>query len=261
MDDTKVGGSVLQTDSVERQPMLADSPVLSRYVNGGFVHVDGWGVDAELIDIFRQIDAFQASQGVAGSLCEIGVHHGRTLILLALMRKPGERVVGIDLFESAQDQNLDASGSGSMQAVRVNLATHAPDIEVDLITANSFDLTPDDREMLRGARMFHIDGGHFMEVVLNDLALAQQMLGAGGVIVIDDYWHSGFPEVHEAVQRYFSTATALKAVPFMTGKNKLFLAHSSHRDRIAAHFRGVLPLDRCKTIRLLGHDAICCDPH
>jgi Methyltransferase domain len=237
------------------------STQLDTYRASGFRNVDGWGIDEDLFDFFVMFDEFQRGHGITGSLCEIGVHHGRTFILLALLQERGERVVGIDLFESGQDQNHDASGSGSMQSLRKNLLHHAPDCQPHLVTANSFDLSVEQRGLMAPARLFHIDGGHYLEVVLNDLALAQAALGPGGIIVVDDYWHSLFPEVHEAVHRYFYTATSLRAVPFMTGKNKIFLAHTSHRERLLGFLKERLPPEKRRPIKLLGYDAICCDPH
>jgi hypothetical protein len=237
-----------------------NSPLLQRY-RAAFMSVQGWGIDEELFDLFIIFNDFHMSYNLEGCVCEIGVHHGRTLILLGLLKRQHEKVVGIDLFEAGQDQNLDASGGGSLQAVHRNLATYAPGIDFNLIAASSFDLTIDQRNLMQGCRLIHIDGGHFTEIVLNDLSLAQAALGVGGVIVVDDYWHSGFPEVQEAVHRYFWTASALKAAPFMVGKNKIFLAHFSHRDRLIDYVSARLPANRRKPIRLLGHNAICCDPH
>jgi hypothetical protein len=235
--------------------------LLQRYRAGGFNNVHGWGINESLFDIFVQLNEFQMTNDIEGPLCEIGVHHARTLVLLGLMKRRHERVVGIDLFESGQAQNLDLSGEGSMQAARRNLAEHAPGVAFDLIAANSFNLTSDQRNLMQGCRFMHIDGGHFTEIVLNDIALAQSVLGLGGIIVVDDYWHSGFPEVQEAVHRYFWTSVELKAAPFMTGINKIFLAHLSHRDLLVAYMSARFPAERRKPIRLLGHSAICIDPH
>lgn len=234
---------------------------LERYRTIGLNEVEGWGVDQDLVDLIIKFHEFHELHKIRGGLCEIGVHHGRTLVLFALLAGKSERVVGIDLFEERQIENLDSSGLGSLEQTRSNLALHAPGIPAECIAANSFDLTADQCALLDGARLFHIDGGHFLEVVLNDLHLAQQALAPGGVIIIDDYWHSGFPEVHEAVHRYFSTATCLKAVPFMTGRNKIFLVHNSHRDRLLDFMKNNLPPERRKLVKLLGYDSICCDSH
>ena len=234
---------------------------IATYRNVGLFQVEGWGIDQELADLFILIDEFQARNGVRGPLCEIGVHHGRVLILLGLLAKPGERTVGIDLFEDAQDQNLDASGSGSYAKLKLNIARHAPHADFAIVKANSCHLAPTDLAKLQGCRLMHIDGGHLTEVVLNDLTLAQSAIGVGGVIVLDDYWHSGFPEVQEAVHRYFGASTNIKAVPFMVGKNKLFLAALSHKHKLLPFIRERLPPEKRKPVRVLGYDAVCCDPH
>ena len=237
------------------------SNVQEAYRHGGFLQVEGWGIDAELIELFIAFDEFHSLSGIRGPLCEIGVHHGRTLILLGLLAKSGERAIGIDLFEDAQDQNLDASGSGSFVKLRANIDRHAPGFEFDIIKGNSFHLAAAVIAKLQGCRLMHIDGGHTLEVVLNDIALAQSVIGLGGIIVIDDYWHSGFPEVQEAVHRYFWTATNIKAVPFMVGKNKIFLATPAHRHRLLPFIAERLPPEKRKRVRVLGYDAMCCDPH
>ena len=234
---------------------------LQRYRTEGFRSVEGWGVDSPLIEVFIHVDDFQRAHGVRGSLVEIGIHHGRTLLLLGLLRNEGERVVGIDLFEDAQEQNLDFSGSGSYVAFQDNAKRHAPGVDFTIVAGNSLALDAESVDAMNGCRLFHIDGGHYREIVSNDLLLAQTALGLGGVIVVDDYWHSGFPEVQEAVNRYFRTSSVLKAVPVMTGMNKLFLAHLSHKDRLLDYMAARMPPDRNKRVTVLGYPAICIDPH
>lgn len=235
--------------------------LIQNYRDKGHEKVEGWGVDRELIDLIMTLDRFQSTNQISGHLCEIGVHHGRTLILLALLSRERESVWGIDLFESAQLQNIDASGSGLEAAVRKNLQQHAPSIPVNLVACNSFHLSQQNRLAIQGSRLVHIDGGHFLEVVLHDLDLAQNILGSGGIIILDDYWHSGFPEVQEAAHRFFSTATTIKAVPFMTGKNKLFLVDVCYYNPLLAFLQNTLPSDRNKRVKLLGYEGLCYDPH
>ena len=236
------------------------SNIYLKYKEGGYKNVDGWGIDEELIDIFKLINNFHVINKISGHLVEIGIHHGRTLILLGLLAKNGEQVFGIDLFDQ-QDQNLDLSGCGSYSQLIVNIAEHAPGIDFEIIRGNSFDLERSDIEKMRGARFFHIDGGHFLEVVLNDLSLAQDLINIGGVIVIDDYWHSGFPEVQEAVHKYFWGSGKLKAVPFAVGKNKIFLIGYSYREKIIEFILNNLDIVRKKHVRVLGYECLCLDPH
>lgn len=240
-----------------------DANRLESYQSGGHLKVDGWGVDEFLISFFRVCDAFQKQRNISGPLFEIGVHQGRTLILLAMLSKQNEKVVGLDLFEAGQEQNIDFSGSGSMANVNSNIQEFTPEVEVELISGNSFDFRAHPIfEDLRGARICHIDGGHFFEVVLNDLDLCQNIIGVGGVICIDDYFHSGFPEVQEAVHRYFWSSSVIKAVPFAAGNNKLFLIGSSYYramlDYIKEEFKDT---GRGKPIKILGYEAVCIDEH
>jgi hypothetical protein len=234
---------------------------LERYIKEGFKTVDGWGIDSELIELFILVDQFQKKENVSGPLCEIGVHHGRTLILLGLLANSGEKVVGIDLFEDGQEHNLDLSGSGSYKQLKKNTDIHAPGINFEIVKGNSFRLTNDVLKIMRDSRIFHIDGGHFFEVVLNDLTIAQDIVGLGGVIVIDDYWHSGFPEVQEAVHRYFWSSSNLKAIPFAVGKNKIFLVGCAYKSKILNYFKERLPQNKKKTVRVMGYEAICIDSH
>jgi hypothetical protein len=45
------------------------------------------------------------------------------------------------------------------------------------------------------ARLFSIDGGHWAEVVRNDLSIAENSLAEHGVIALDDFHRPEWPEV------------------------------------------------------------------
>lgn len=236
--------------------------LLERYCGQGFKLVDGWGIDDELIRIIRSLDRFQQSIGLTGNLLEIGVHHGRTLILFALLAKEDEKVFGVDLFEQGQHANLDDSGSGAMGLVMDNLQAHCPNISVELIMENSFLLARHQKfDQFANARLVHIDGGHFHEVVLNDMNIAQSVIGDGGIIIVDDYLHSGFPEVQEAVHHYFNVSTRKPAIPFAIGKNKLFLCELSRQKAAIEWLADQMPPERRKPVKVMGYRAICLDPH
>ncbi|GGF77081.1 hypothetical protein GCM10007301_41260 [Azorhizobium oxalatiphilum] len=95
---------------------------------------------------------------------------------------------------------------------------------------------------------------------MNDLEIAQRTIGAGGVIVMDDFWHSGFPEVQEAVHKYFFTSPIIRAAPFMVGRNKLFLASHEIRSDLKAYIFERMPANMQKQVRVLGYDAFTIDP-
>ncbi len=72
---------------------------------------------------------------------------------------------------------------------------------------NSGTLTPEDfLAKLDGqrVRLFHIDGEHTRAALARDLALATSVLAPGGVIVLDDMLHPGYPTLVVAVHEYLA---------------------------------------------------------
>jgi hypothetical protein len=51
-------------------------------------------------------------------------------------------------------------------------------------------------------RLFHVDGEHSRHALTRDLELATAVLADGGVIVLDDMLHPGYPTLMVAVQDY-----------------------------------------------------------
>src|SRR5512133_2585130 len=84
--------------------------------------VEGWffPIDASL---FGMIDAIQKREEITGDLFEIGVHHGKTAIVLARMAAPGEALGVCDVFEQ-QELNADSSGEGSRELFEKNMRLH-----------------------------------------------------------------------------------------------------------------------------------------
>jgi hypothetical protein len=50
---------------------------------------------------FAFLSDIQEEGGYIGDLCEVGVYHGKSLVLLDLLRTHSERVFGFDTFERA----------------------------------------------------------------------------------------------------------------------------------------------------------------
>ncbi|MCB1801154.1 MAG: class I SAM-dependent methyltransferase [Gammaproteobacteria bacterium] len=200
--------------------------------------VQGWlqRVDAEIIGA---ILSFQAKQPITGGCVEIGVHHGKSFIPLCMALEGAEKALCIDVFDD-QASNLDQSGRGNTQRLHENLETFGIDRErVQIIQDSSDRVSADD---ILGAvgdvRFFSIDGGHWQSIVLNDLALAEETLGSGGVIALDDYCRADWPEVTSAYSLW-QHQTCSGIVPFAIGSNKLYLAHLDH----AQAYRDALDTD------------------
>ena len=156
-------------------------------------------------------------------VCEIGVHHGKTAILLGLLT--GGRLVGYDLFDR-QDENVDRSGRGSRRAFVRNAARYGIERERLLaIEANSSDLSADDilHSCAGNPVIFSVDGGHTEDCTYNDLCLAADTVAADGIVMLDDFFNKLFPEVCMGAMRFMSDRRG-DLVPFCLGGGKVFFA-------------------------------------
>jgi hypothetical protein len=160
------------------------------------------GLDAAII---LSLLAWQERSGVRGNLCEIGVHHGRLFLLLALSRQAGETALAIDLFE-------DDERSAGIHAGRAGaLAGHARRLGIELkpsevLAGSSLELSAEEILERTGGpiRFFSVDGGHTYQHVENDLRLAHQCISGEGIIAVDDFFKLDWPEVSFCGLRLFA---------------------------------------------------------
>ena len=165
--------------------MRSDS--VSRYVAHGRRRVAGWfsRIDAEIVST---IMLSQTSRNVKGDALEIGVHHGKTFILLKLCLHDGETAIAVDVFENQELNKGGRSGKGDRDRLEYNLKRFADGtVNTDIITTSSLDLKQSElKARTSGLRFASIDGGHWYEAVLNDLRLAAHCAGGDCVLAIDD---------------------------------------------------------------------------
>jgi hypothetical protein len=214
--------------------MQGQAEAIRHYVRRGMRGVDGWftPLDATLL---AEVAALQARSGVTGSVGEIGVHHGRMFVLLALALQPGETAFAIDIFGD-QHLNPDRSGRGDEAVFRRNLARFGiAEGRVAILRASSLDIGWADIAARVGApaRLFSVDGGHTAELTLNDLRIAEDGLGDAGVVVIDDCFTPEFPGVSEGAARLLMERPG-RLVPFAIGDSRTFLARPDWAGRYAA---------------------------
>lgn len=156
--------------------------------------VEGWFAltDAE---IFCALLNQQVQLGWAGSVVEIGTHHGKSFVPLGLSNN-GERAYIIDIFDN-QELNIDNSGAGDRaQFLKTMAAFGVPheNLKVDARLSNdvsSYDILNSVGE----ARFFHIDGGHHLDAIRNDLRLAVSSSARHAIIAVDDLFRPEWPEV------------------------------------------------------------------
>ena len=184
--------------------------------------VEGWffPIDAYL---FAAIDEIQKREGIRGNLFEIGVHHGKTAIFLARMRRDGELLGVCDVFEQ-QDLNRDRSGEGSRELFEKHMRAFGGPARV--FAKLSSELTVEDTTA--DCRFFHIDGGHRPDDVMGDLETASYALHKNGIVAVDDVFNPSWPGVSEGVYRFLAAVPDI-FVPILIGGNKVFFARPQAR--------------------------------
>ncbi len=213
------------------------SGALLAYAQGGHREVAGWLAQVA-IDSILTLATTQSRLAVAGSICEIGIHHGRSFILLHLLSNRSEVAVAYDLFE-LQEENVDGSGSGDKRTFLNNLSRHSCDTSRIVVrTKNSLTLTP--AEVLFDAkapvRIFSVDGGHTADITASDLSVAEASLCDGGLLILDDFFNEEWPGVAEGTSRHLLSGKS-KLVPVAIGGNKFIF---TNRSEFAAQYQEAL---------------------
>lgn len=211
---------------------------LDHYISEGHRNVQGWFAGNQL-DFFLIADALQKSLGIQGGVGEIGVHHGRLLILLMLLRREQEKAFAMDVFD-LQEFNTDYSGLGDLNAFLQNVETYVGSrARMEIVKADSMQL--DSRTVIdlnggKRLRMISVDGSHTTHNTANDMKLAHDMLQPGGIIVVDDYFNGGYPMVAEGVARFMILSPVVNIVPVVAGANKVvFTTKAHHRQYLEAY--------------------------
>jgi hypothetical protein len=212
---------------------------LERYRSEGLGQVKGW-FEPDSAELMAVLLLHQIDLGLRGGAAEIGVHHGRSFLLLANGLAPGEGAVALDLFEQ-QGHNTDQSGKGDRRRFEKNLERWAPDVAVRMVASSSLEVTPDNaREVFGRPRMFSVDGGHTAEITRHDLRLAEASIAPGGIVVLDDMLNGHWLGVLTGTATYLLDAPAL--VPFAVSPNKLYLTDSTEAAAdYTAHLRASSP--------------------
>lgn len=176
-------------------------PAVDQYLEDGYASVVGMS-SRFAAAITCGLMRIQSELGVNGPVAEIGTFEGRFFIALAHALRSGETALGIDLFDWPNAEIIDR--------FEANCAKHGVPAERRITwRADSRTMQPDELlAKLEGARvrLFHVDGEHSRDALTRDLELATAVLADGGIIVLDDMLHPGYPTlmvaVHEYLQRH-----------------------------------------------------------
>lgn len=222
-EGTTVAHSKHLNEQAKRRTTYWNEQIMGK-MPAGVARVDGWldHVDSAATGTLLKLQTDVLD--IRGHVCEIGVHHGKYLIWMALHLRLGERAVGLDLFELAQSENIDGSGSGNLARMQANAARYAPPGVVEALATNSLRLPLCffQEHGLQGlVRFFSVDGGHFVDHAYEDCWSAWSALAPGGIISVDDFVHG--ISVMQGVLRFLSSNSNARA--FLVGSNKLYICH------------------------------------
>jgi len=178
---------------------------------------------------------YQAQAGIAGSLAEIGVYLGKTLIGLARAARRDESVLAVDPLIIGNDDLAPE--------LTRNLETHLTAEELARISVNrllssELDVLEWMRSLKRAARFVHLDGHHARESILHDLQLAASWLENGAVVLIDDFLNELHPDLTSGILDGLAAHPQLEPVAVIPrmghieeGGSKLVCATRGHGPR------------------------------
>eukprot|EP00929_Paragymnodinium_shiwhaense_P107416 TRINITY_DN73509_c0_g1_i1.p1 TRINITY_DN73509_c0_g1~~TRINITY_DN73509_c0_g1_i1.p1 ORF type:complete len:339 (-),score=55.11 TRINITY_DN73509_c0_g1_i1:74-1090(-) len=201
------------------------------------------------------IGVIQRELGVFGTIGEIGVAAGKSFVTLAFTRRSAEPLFVCDLFAGSGHPDVEKAGIEVEQdnAAMANLPMFMDTLQfagidgtaVQVHDGPSFELSDTSlfRRGLVPFRLFHVDGGHFVEAALHDLRVAACTIAPGGIIMLDDLNNGIFPGVQEAFHRFMLLERPVlrpDLVPFLH-IGRLYLADRSYAEQYRARLRDRLP--------------------
>lgn len=176
---------------------LTGCAAADRYLAEGYETVVGMS-SRFAAGVCGQLLRIQSDMGIAGNFAEIGAFEGRFLIAMAHCLQPGEKALGMDIFEWPNPEVKDR--------FEANCTKHGigPDRRITWKVDSGTTTAGEVQAKLAGSpiRMFHVDGEHSRKALSKDLELATAAIAAGGLIVLDDMLHPGYPTLMVAVQTY-----------------------------------------------------------
>lgn len=190
-----------------------DDQQFVEYANVQAPQIDGWFFPPDMLAFFL-LAGIQRSFGITGSLCELGVWHGKSLVLMSRFAADGERCYGYDLFP---DDLKDRAWA--------NVQRFGKPGAVELVACDSATLTTESLagRLGAGVRFLHIDAGHEYHEVMHQLVLFAPFVLPGGIIVMDDYHDREFPGIESATLDFAEIDRPRRFVPFFSGGNKMYL--------------------------------------
>lgn len=186
------------------------------FISAAHESIEGWFFPLDQIAFF-ELFAVQNQIQAGGDIVEVGVYHGKSLVLLSLLKNQDEKLVGFDLFDADHEERT-----------RDNLSHFGNSEQVSLVRGYTSEIAQTDLNAMLPSplRFLHIDAGHEYHEVLEQLHLFSPYVADRGIIAMDDYQDREFPGIEAAVLDFAELDRPRRFVPFLAGGNKLFLCFS-----------------------------------
>lgn len=189
-------------------------------------HFEGMVSDFD-IGLFQAFLEYQASKQLQGDLLEFGVYKGKSATVLLRNLKKNERLYLVDVAA-----DYPAAFLHKYKDEKINFYNCASEVFRSKVENFS--------KMKKSFRFIHSDGSHYFSNVCNDLQLADELLAKNGVMVLDDFCNTNYPQVAAATYKYlFKWRSGFKM--FLVGKNKAFLCRKEYFAFYTEFVKTVLP--------------------
>ena len=144
--------------------------------------------------------------GPVEAYVEIGVFHGASLIA-AMLGNAGKRFVGIDSF---------GFRDASLEKVEANLARYGLDVP-EILVGDAFELVPAGALGDTAIGVWYYDAAHSYEAQLEGLRIAEPLLTAGALLIVDD---TDWEDVDSAMEAYLAEQPRARRILTIDGKTR-----------------------------------------
>ena len=144
--------------------------------------------------------------GPGEAYVEIGVFHGASLIA-AMLGNAGKRFVGIDSF---------GFRDASLEKVEANLAHYGLEVP-EILVGDAFELIPAGALGDTAIGVWYYDAAHSYEAQLEGLRIAEPVLAAGALLIVDD---TDWEDVDRAMEAYLAEQPRARRILTIDGKTR-----------------------------------------
>ena len=144
--------------------------------------------------------------GEGEAYVEVGVFHGASLIA-AMLGNEGKRFIGIESF---------AFRDTSLERVEANLARYGLDVP-EILVGDAFEVVPAGGLGETGVGVWYYDAAHAFEAQLAGLRIAEPLLVAGALVIVDD---TDWDDVERAMDAYLREQPRARRVLTIDGSTR-----------------------------------------